>query len=128
MWSELAEATADAVIAATIDRIALLGVGEWEWKHYSYDRPTDLPRRLLAAGFTAEPPEALMVAEIAELALDVPPPKGVKLRRVTDPQGVDALVRVHNEVWARITPLWAGSCWPGSHDVRQRRGRGRHGG
>ena len=38
-WSELTEQTADAVIAATIDRFALLGGDEWEWKHYSYDRP-----------------------------------------------------------------------------------------
>jgi GNAT superfamily N-acetyltransferase len=98
-WSQLAEATADAVIAATVDRFARLGVGEWEWKHYCHDRPADLARRLLAAGFTDEPAEALMVAEIAELALDVPPPAGVHLRPVTDPLGVDALVRVHDEVF-----------------------------
>src|SRR4051812_29807687 len=75
-WSQLDETAADAVITATIERFALLGVGEWEWKHYSYDRPADLARRLLAAGFTPEPAEALMVAEIAELALEVPPPRG----------------------------------------------------
>jgi hypothetical protein len=98
-WSALSEATADAAIAATIDRFARLRVGAWEWKHYSYDRPADLPWRLLAAGFKAEPAEALMVAEIAELALEVPPPAGVELRPVTDRQGVDALVRVHDEVF-----------------------------
>ena len=98
-WSALTEANADAAIAATIDRFAALGVGEWEWKHYSYDTPADLPQRLLAAGFAAEPDESLMVGEIAELALDVPPPRGVELRRVTDRQGVDALVRVHDEVF-----------------------------
>jgi hypothetical protein len=54
---------------------------------------------LRAAGFTAEPAEALMVAEIAELALDVAPPAGVELRPVTDPRGVDAVVRVHDEVF-----------------------------
>jgi ribosomal protein S18 acetylase RimI-like enzyme len=98
-WCELAEATADAAIATTTDRFARLGVGEWEWKHYSYDRPADLDQRLLAAGFTAEPAEAVMVAEITEPALDVPPPAGVKLQGVTDRQGVDALVRVHDEVF-----------------------------
>src|SRR4051795_8451197 len=98
-WSRLDEAAADAVITATIERFALLGVHEWEWKHYSYDRPADLRRRLLAAGFTPEPAEALMVAEIAELALEVPPPPGVELRPVTDQQGVDALVRVHDDVF-----------------------------
>jgi hypothetical protein len=54
-WSQLDETTADAAIAATIERFALLGIAEWEWKHYSYDRPADLPRRLLAAGLTPEP-------------------------------------------------------------------------
>jgi hypothetical protein len=98
-WSRLDETSADAVIAATIDRFSRLGVGEWEWKHYSYDRPADLPGRLLAAGFTAEPPEALMVAEVAGLARDVPPPAGVQLRPVTEPADVDALVAVHNAVF-----------------------------
>ena len=42
-WSGLAEASTDAVIATAIDRFEGLGVGEWEWKHYSYDRPADLP-------------------------------------------------------------------------------------
>jgi len=98
-WSQLDETAADAVITGTIERFALLGVGEWEWKHYSYDRPADLPRRLLAAGFTPEPAEALMVADIPELALAVQPPAGVELRPVTDQHGVDALVRVHDEVF-----------------------------
>lgn len=49
-WCALDEATADAVIAATVKRFGRLGVSEWEWKHYSYDRPADLPRRLRAAG------------------------------------------------------------------------------
>ena len=98
-WSGLAEATADAAIATSIDRFVGLGVCDWEWKHYSYDRPADLPRRLLAAGFTAEPAEALMVAAIEDLARDVPPPAGVQLHAVTEPRGVDALVRVHDEVF-----------------------------
>ena len=98
-WSELDEATADAAIAAASERFTLLGIRAWEWKHYSYDRPADLPRRLLAAGFTPDPAEALMIAEIGDLALDVPPPDGVELRPVTDAHGVDALVRVHEEVF-----------------------------
>lgn len=98
-WSRLDETSVDAVIAATTDRFARLGVGEWEWKHYSYDRPADLPGRLLAGGFTAEPAEALMVAEIAELAQDVPPPAGVQLCPVTEPPEVDALVEVHESVF-----------------------------
>jgi ribosomal protein S18 acetylase RimI-like enzyme len=97
-WCDLDQASADAVIAAQIGRFAQLH-RPWEWKHYSYDRPPDLPDRLLAAGFTPQPAEALLVAEIADLPLEVPPPPGVEVLAVVDGQGVDALVRVHDEVF-----------------------------
>jgi len=97
-WSDLDEASAGAVIAEQVSRFAELA-RPWEWKYYSYDRPPDLPDRLRAAGFTPEPVEALLVAEIADLTLDVPPPDGVELRDVVDKAGADALVAVHDEVF-----------------------------
>jgi GNAT superfamily N-acetyltransferase len=97
-WCRLDEASADAVIAAQIARFGELS-RPWEWKHYSYDEPPDLAERLLAAGLTREPAETLLVAEIADLTLDVPPPAGVELRPVVDEQGVDAHVSVLNEVF-----------------------------
>jgi ribosomal protein S18 acetylase RimI-like enzyme len=98
IWSHLDDAGADAVIAAQVSRFAALS-RPWEWKHYSYDRPSDLPERLLAAGFVREPAEALLVAEIADLKVDVPPPAGVQLQTVVDASGIDALVSVHDEVF-----------------------------
>ncbi|HEV7897503.1 MAG TPA: GNAT family N-acetyltransferase [Planosporangium sp.] len=97
-WCDLDRVGADTVIAAQISRFARLS-RPWEWKHYSYDQPADLPDRLLAAGFTPQPTEALLVAEIADLTLDVPPPPGVDLRAVVDKHGVEALVSVHDEVF-----------------------------
>jgi GNAT superfamily N-acetyltransferase len=97
-WSDLDEASADAAVAAQLSRFAEVS-RRWEWKHYSYDRPPDLPDRLRAAGFTPEPVEALLVAEIAELAVDVAPPAGVELRAVVDKEGAEALVAVHDEVF-----------------------------
>jgi GNAT superfamily N-acetyltransferase len=97
-WCDLDHVSAEAVIAAQISRFAELS-RPWEWKHYSYDQPSDLPARLLAAGFTPQPAETLLVAEIADLTLDVPPPPGVELRAVVDEQGVEALVSVHEEVF-----------------------------
>jgi GNAT superfamily N-acetyltransferase len=97
-WSDLDELSADEVIAAQIDRFAGT-CGRWEWKHYSYDEPADLVDRLTAAGFTPEPAEALLVAEIADLKLDVAAPPGVELRAVRDPAGVAALVSVHDQVF-----------------------------
>jgi hypothetical protein len=97
-WCDLDRVSADTVISEQISRFATLS-GPWEWKHYSYDRPPDLPDRLIAAGFTPEPAESLLVAEVANLTLDVPPPPGVELTAVVDEHGVDALVWVHDEVF-----------------------------
>lgn len=97
-WTALEDADADAVIAAQIDRFADLP-GGWEWKHYSYDRPSDLPERLLAAGFARGPAETVLVADLSELTLDASPPPGVCLTPVVDAAGVDALVAVHDEVF-----------------------------
>ena len=97
-WSDLSDADADAVIAAQISRFQELG-RRWEWKHYSYDRPADLTARLLAAGFTRGPEETLLVGEIADLALQVPPPAGVELRAVVDAAGVAAVVSILDEVF-----------------------------
>ena len=98
-WSDLDDTNADAVIAAQVARFAELG-RPWEWKLYSYDRPADLPDRLRAAGFTPEPAEALLVAAIADLDLDVPAPDGLELRPVTGRADADALVAVHDKVFS----------------------------
>lgn len=97
-WSDLDERTADAAIAAQVALFTGTASG-WEWKHYSGDQPVDLPERLVRSGFTRGEPETLLVAEIAELDLDAAAPAGVRLVQVTDRAGVEALVRVHEEVF-----------------------------
>ena len=97
-WSALTANAADRIIAEEIDRFAELGCS-WEWKHYSYDEPPDLADRLMAAGFAPEPTETLLVAEVADLALDAPPVPGVELRTVTDEDDVGNLVWVHHAVF-----------------------------
>lgn len=96
VWSDLATADIDAVIAREVERFA---GASWEWKHYSGDRPADLSERLLSAGFLADPPESVMVADIADLDLSTAPPDGVDLVAVTTAEDVDALVRVHDDVF-----------------------------
>ncbi|MFH9979128.1 GNAT family N-acetyltransferase [Streptomyces sp. NPDC017179] len=100
LWSDLDESSADAAIAEQTARYGESGLA-FEWKVYGHDRPADLGRRLLDAGFVAEPQETLMVAEIAELDLGTEPPEGVRLRTVTDEAGVDLLVRVHEQVFGK---------------------------
>jgi GNAT superfamily N-acetyltransferase len=98
LWTDLSETDADAVIDAEIRRFTG-SQRPWEWKYYSYDQPADLPERLREAGFVPAEPEALMVAEIADLDLDTSPPDGVELIPVTDEDGVAAVVLVHDEVF-----------------------------
>ncbi|MEU6797285.1 GNAT family N-acetyltransferase [Nonomuraea wenchangensis] len=99
LWSDLDERTADAAIAEQIRHYAGLGT-EFEWKLYDHDRPADLDRRLLAAGFTAEPPETLMVAETARIAaLPAAEPEGVRLVPVTGMDGVELVADVHELVF-----------------------------
>lgn len=94
LWSDLDESNADEVIAEQVRRFADRTT-PWEWKYFSYDRPSDLPERLVAAGFTREPDESVLVAEIEGLDLDASPPPGVELRPVTDEAGAAAMDVVH---------------------------------
>lgn len=73
VWSGLDPATADAAIARQVRYFTALG-RDFEWKLYGYDQPDDLGTRLRAAGFTPEPEESVMVAEIAELPAACPTP------------------------------------------------------
>jgi GNAT superfamily N-acetyltransferase len=96
VWSDLSPANADEKIA---EQIRWFAGRPWEWKHYSHDQPSDLPERLVAAGFTRRPEETLLVAEVADLDLGVRPPAGVRLRPVEDEHDVEAFVTLHDEVF-----------------------------
>ncbi|MFD9465894.1 GNAT family N-acetyltransferase [Streptomyces sp. NPDC060027] len=98
LWSDLDETNADAAIAAQVRFFSGLG-GGFEWKLYGHDRPEDLGQRLRAAGFTAQPEETLMIAELGDLTLDAEPPEGVRLLPVTDRAGVDLVADVHEQAF-----------------------------
>ncbi|MEU0027225.1 GNAT family N-acetyltransferase [Streptomyces sp. NPDC006335] len=98
VWSDLDEASADKAIAEQIAHYTGLG-HEFEWKLYGHDLPVDLGQRLRAAGFTPEPEETLMIAEAADLTLDVEPPEGIRFLPVTDRTGVDLVADVHEKAF-----------------------------
>lgn len=101
-WSDLDDATADEAIAAEVERFTALG-RPFEWKYYDYDRPADLERRLIAAGFVADEDEAVMIGEIESLP-HAGPPDGVRIVEVRDDAGVDALLEVHRGAFGREVP------------------------
>jgi hypothetical protein len=105
IWSGLGAdgADADDAIAEQIRYFAGLG-REFEWKLYAHDLPADLGERLAAAGLTAEEPETVMVAQVADLPTEPVLPEGVRLLKVTDVAGVELMMRVHREAFGRPSP------------------------
>lgn len=102
LWSGLGDGDADAAIAEQVRHFGALG-RPFEWKLYAHDRPADLDRRLLAAGFVPEPAETLMVAEAAGIAGGPEAvPEGVRLVPVTGQDGVDLLADVHDLAFGAV--------------------------
>ncbi len=104
-WCDLDESTADVAIAAAVEWFRPLG-SEFEWKHYGYDEPADLPERLRAAGFEADEEEALVIGETDEIRARLAPapePEGVTLRRLrVDEPGRTADWRAFADVHAAV--------------------------
>lgn len=96
-WSDVDETTADAVIAEQIRFFTEAG-RDFEWKYYAYDRPADLPERLLKAGLVPGEEEALMVAEAVDVP-DIPAPEGIRLVTVSDEDGLRQAKAVHDTVF-----------------------------
>ncbi len=100
VWSDLAGADADAVIRGEQAYFGLLGRG-FEWKHFDHDLPDDLPARLTAAGFGAEPPEALLALDLQDPPEWLDAPSTVDVREVGR-AGLDDLATVLRAVWPEV--------------------------
>src|SRR6185312_17173097 len=61
------------------------------WKTRGHDHAPGLHDALLQNGFTPDDPESIMIGEAQKLAVDVPMPPGVRLRRVTSEADVRAV-------------------------------------
>jgi hypothetical protein len=97
-WSDLTADNADAAIQSQIDTFRELN-SDFEWIYYSYDLPSDLPKRLLSFGFTAKEPLALMVANIDDLPAEYWTSDVSIVQRITTPEGVDEIMQMQSEVW-----------------------------
>lgn len=75
----------DALIDATVAHFRDdTDVTEAEWKTRGHDQPADLGERLTARGFEPQEEESVMVGDARLLAVDVPLPDGITLRRAGD--------------------------------------------
>lgn len=70
-----------------------------EWKTYSFDTPADLGERLVAAGFTKDDDESLILGDLTVLAQEVAVPRGVTIRRAHDDHDLRRLGALTTEVF-----------------------------
>ena len=70
-----------------------------EWKTRGHDNAPGLHEALLEHGFVPDAPESIMIGEATGLAVDVPLPDGVTLRRVTEESDVRAMSAIEDEVF-----------------------------
>ena len=68
-----------------------------EWKTRGHDEAPGLHEALVEHGFVADEPESIMIGEAGRLAVDVPLPEGVTLRRVTSEADVRAMSAMADE-------------------------------
>lgn len=94
----------DALIAETVAHYEGLGVEQAEWKTRGHDDVPKLDELLRRHGFEPDEPESVMIGRAADLAVDVPLPAGVTLRRVTEPHDIRRMVAMQDEVFGNPHP------------------------
>ncbi len=96
---------ADAGTVRRLVQVALVhfradaGISRVEWKTRGHDHAPGLHEALLEHGFTAAEPESIMLGDARGLAVDVPLPEGVTVRRVTEEADVRAMSAMADEVF-----------------------------
>jgi GNAT superfamily N-acetyltransferase len=98
IYSRLNEANVEDVIHAEIAYFESIG-HDFEWKVYDHDTPADLKERLLAHGFEAEEPEAIVALDLQEAPPVLLAPVTADVRRITDPDGLGDVKNIEEQVW-----------------------------
>ena len=75
------------------------GIDRVEWKTRGHDHAPGLHEALLEHGFAPDEPESIMIGDARGLAVDVPLPEGVTVRRVTGEADVRAISAMADEVF-----------------------------
>lgn len=90
----------DDLVVATLDHYRSDPViKRVEWKTRGHDGAPDLHDVLLRHGFAVDEPESVMIGRAEELAVDVPLPDGVTIRRVSDPDDIRRMVAMQDQAF-----------------------------
>lgn len=98
LYSRLDGANVDTVIREQVAHFSVLGQ-PFEWKVFDHDTPFDLTERLVAHGFEAEDPEAVMVLDLKHAPDSLLAGVTADLRPVLDRAGLQEVVAVEADVW-----------------------------
>ncbi|MFF1830274.1 GNAT family N-acetyltransferase [Paenarthrobacter sp. NPDC058040] len=102
-YRDLGGADAGGVLRLVSDAVAYFEgdpeITKVEWKSRGHDHAPGLHEALLENGFTADPPESIMIGEARALSTDVPLPDGVTLRQVLNEPDVRAMSAMQDEVF-----------------------------
>lgn len=102
--TRLDEETADARIREAVNRFR--GVARpFSWWVGPADRPSDLGRRLVAAGLHPAESELAMAADLAALPAEVPRPAGLEVKRVRTPEALREFARISAANWTPPDPF-----------------------
>ena len=88
----------DELIARQVQFFAGLGQ-RFEWKYHGHDLPTDLPERLLAAGFVPEERETVVIAPIEILTAEPVLPYEVSIREVFERDDMERIAVLERTVY-----------------------------
>lgn len=98
LYSDLDEATIDAAIDQQVAYFSRNNQS-FEWKAYAHDQPADLAERLVARGFVAEEPDAIMVLDVAAAPDSLLNRAKADVRRLSHPGQLADVVSVLGPVW-----------------------------
>jgi GNAT superfamily N-acetyltransferase len=100
IYSNLDASNAEEVIRQQIAHFEELQ-RDFEWVVFQHDAPADLKDRLLAHGFEAEDPEATMVLDLEDVPAALLEPVRHDVQRIHDPDRIDDVIVVREQVWQR---------------------------
>lgn len=99
-YRDLAGADVEMLVARTVAHFGQRpDVVEVEWKTRSHDDAPGLHEALVEHGFVPGEPESVMIGTAASLAVDVPLPDGVSLRRITAADDLRRMAVMQGEVF-----------------------------
>jgi GNAT superfamily N-acetyltransferase len=98
MYSNLNSTNVEEVIQEQIAHFGNIGC-DFSWVVYQHDTPTNLKDRLIAHGFRAEDPDAIMVLDIKDVSPVLLEPIHYDVQRINDPNKIDDVLTIRQQVW-----------------------------